>query len=405
MTGPGSFINMLKKFAGESLYITSLEFKNIVTDSGVMLVFFGTILLYPILYPFTYSNEIVRDIPVAVVDMSHSYYSRQLIRMLDTTDSVKVVEHLTGMEEAQKEFYSGTINSIMLIPEDFEKKILRGEQTSVSAYCDTSYFMIYRQVFKGISLAAGTLAAGIEIRRLTGKGIPEKAAMRSREPVSIISFPLYNPAGGYAMYVMPAVFLVLLQQTLVMGIGILGGTAREKKAYHYLIPQGFDKKNIFPILTGKGTSYFLIYCLHCMYMFIILFRIFNYPQRGDTFTVIVVLSTYLSAVIAFAMAIASILPHRETAIPIVLVMSIPSLLTGGFSWPVEAMPSVIRILSLIVPSTSGVDAFLKVTQMNATLADVAIPLFRLFFLIILYSLCSLFILRHTAENHGHSPVI
>ena len=403
MKSLSEIILFLKHLARRSLFIMFLEFRNITSDLGVMLIFFGAIFVYPILYPLTYSREIVREIPVAVVDMNHSSYSRQLIRMLDATETVSVVQNLSGLQEARREFYNGSINGIMLIPQDFDKKILRGEQTSVSAYCDATYFLIYRQVFKGISMATGTLSAGIEIRRLTGKGMSEQAAMLSRDPVPIISYPLFNPAGGYATYVMPGVLLVILQQTLIMGIGLLGGTARERGAYHYLVPPGYEGRGVFALLLGKGSAYFLLYCMHSIYMFVILFRIFGYPNRGEFLVLAFFIFSYLSCIIALALALSALMNHRETAIATILVMTIPCILTTGFSWPTESTPMAIRFMASFLPSTHGVDAFLKITQMGASFSDVSGQLLNLWGLMILYSLCAIFILWRILETLRNSP--
>ena len=398
-------IGFFERLYDDISFVARIEFKNIFNDKGVMAVFFGAMLLYPLLYAYTYSKEVVKEIPVAVVDQSHSAMSRQLIRMLNQTEQVKVVEHLTGLEEAEKEFYYGRIRGIMLIPSDFEKKILRGEQTTVSAYCDASYFMLYKQVYKGVVLAAGTMSAGVEIKRLEAKGLSESAAKNFRDPVPCINYPLFSPAGGYASYAMPAIFLVLLQQTLMMGIGILGGTALERGSYRYLISKEIHSRGVLAILIGKLTPYFVLYSIHGIYLFGILFKIFGYSQRGNIISLAYFLFTYLLSVMAMGFAITPFFKHRETAIATIMSMSLPFVLSARFSWPSESIPAVIKFLAAFVPSTSGISGFLKITQMGASIQGVRGDLATLWGLVALYGTFSMIMIWRILGHHRRRPML
>ncbi len=55
-------------------------------------------------------------------------------------------------------------------------------------------------------------------------------ALAARDPLPVVDRPLYNPAEGYASYIVPSILVLILQQTLLIGIGLLGGTAREQGA-------------------------------------------------------------------------------------------------------------------------------------------------------------------------------
>jgi ABC-2 type transport system permease protein len=55
-------------------------------------------------------------------------------------------------------------------------------------------------------------------------------AMRARRPVGLGLQPLFNATSGYAIYVVPAVMVLILQQTLLIGVGMVGGARRERAA-------------------------------------------------------------------------------------------------------------------------------------------------------------------------------
>lgn len=397
-------IRYTAKLYEDSFAVAAHEFANILGDKAVLLIFFGAVIGYPILYSSAYKSEVTREVPVAVVDLSHSPSSRLIARMLDQTESVRVEGRLTGLEEAEAEFYAGKVNGIFLIPRDFEKNILRGEQSDVSVYCDASYFILYKQVLKAATQAAGTFSAGVELKRLAAKGMSPSAARAFRDPVPVISVPLFNPSGGYATYAMPSIFMIVLQQTLLMGIGILGGTARERTASRYIVPSEIHSRGIAAILIGKVSPYFILYTINGVYMFGILFHLFNYPARGGFFALGYFLFVYLLAVISMGFAFAPLFRRRETAIVAFMGISLPAVMTAGFSWPVESIPAPIRFISWFIPSTNGVTGFLKISQMGASLDDVKGDLMSLWALVFLYGGFSLLVLRlYLRHQKGASP--
>lgn len=361
------------------------EYKNIFTDAGVMLIFFGAIIIYPIFYPIPYSDEVLKDVPIAVVDLNHSQLSRKLIRMIDANEFVNVSEESASMAEAKEHFYSGEVNGVVLIPADFSQKILLGEQAEVIAYTDASYFLFYRQTLTGILQSTATMSAGIEIQRMTAKGVTTEQAMAARDPLPLISNPLFNRSGGYATFVVPAVLILILQQTLLIGIGMLGGTAREKNSNHFLVA-GINSKSGIRIILGKTGAYFSLYLIHAIYYFGILFRYYDFPQRADLWQLILFNVPFLLSVIFIGIAISSLFRNREISMMILLFTSIPMIFLSGFSWPPEAIPSWLRIISFTLPSTAGIDGFLKLNIIGASFSDVISNWMLLWALVITYFL-------------------
>lgn len=373
------------------------EYKNIFADWGVLLIFFGAILIYPFFYPIPYSNEVLKDVPIAVVDLNRSQLSRNLIRMTDANEFVNVYSKPLTLAEAKKQFFNGKIYGVLLIPDDFSKKILSKEQAQVVIYTDASYFLFYRQVSTGIFHSTGTMSAGIEIQRMLAKGYTADQAIAVRDPLPLIAYPLYNRSGGYATFVVPAILIIILQQTLLIGIGMLGGTAREKSSKHYLLSDLKSKRGL-KIVLGKTGAYFSIYMIHALYFFGVLFRIHQFPQRAELWQLLVFIVPFILSVIFLGIALAGLFRNREISIMVLLSTSVPALFLSGFSWPPEAIPAVMRYFSYLLPSTAGVDGFLKMNLMGASLGEVLFQWFLMWGLVLIYfilSVCSV----HRLQNH------
>ena len=127
-------------------YIWWLEMKNTFKDEGVLIFFVLVPLGYPLLYSWIYNNEVVRDVPVAVVDQSHSSLSRELLQRIDGTPDVRVAYYCNNLPEAERLVGKQAVNGIILIPENFEEKIGRGEQAHLSVYCDMSLMLTYKAI-------------------------------------------------------------------------------------------------------------------------------------------------------------------------------------------------------------------------------------------------------------------
>ncbi len=351
------------------------------------MIFFGAIIIYPIVYPLPYTKEVLKKVPVAVVDMDQSQMSRRLIRMMDAHEMLRVAARPPSMEEAQELFYEGTINGFIVIPKDFSKEIVRGRQAVVSAYCDASYFLLYRQVLTGVIYSVGTTSAGIDIRRAMAKGSPLGQAMKAREPLPVLSIPLFNPGGGYATYAVPPVLLLILQQTLLIGIGMMQGTARESKGGRARSGTPAHPGNGGPLslILGKAMAYLTIYLFHAVYIVVILFRLYRFPQRGNFVDVIFFFLPFLLSIIFLGFAASAFFKERETSMIVLLCTSIPAVFLAGFSWPAEAIPRWLRALSFLLPTTAGIDGFLKINNMGASLSDVS------FQWCLLWALCAVYL--------------
>ncbi len=349
------------------------EYKNIIKDLGVLALFFGVQIFYPIVYPIPFydGHSNVRELPVAIIDNDRTVLSRTFFKMLDANENVTIKFNSASLQDAKEKFLRGEINGIIIVPKNFSNDIYGNRQTSVSVYCDASYFYLYKQVLIGVQEVSGYMSAGIQIKRLKSKGLSESAAMAARDPLPLISYPLYNPSGSYSAYIIPVVLILILQQTLLIGVGAMGGSAYERGKYHYLAPALEQKGGTAAVVLGKAGAYLSLFFFHALYFFGIVFKFHDLPMKGNIFTLMVFIVPFLIAVIFLAIAMSTIFKTREMSILLLLFTALPFVLLSGFSWPLIAMPKWLSTLALLLPSTPGIDGILKITARGASLNEVA----------------------------------
>ena len=383
------FLNFRKNItSGLDLTWFSLvdELKTIFSDSGAMLILFFAVFSYPLVYSIAYKNNVVRDIPVTIVDLDKTSVSRQMTRMFGATKELSVSQEVGSLQEAKQLFWDGNSKGIILIPEGFEKNLSRGFQTSVSVYCDASYFLIYKETLGGVIQAAGTLSAGVEIKRLLASGSSEEQALQQRDPMPAKFFSLYNPAGSYGSSIMPGMILIILQQTLLIGIGMIGGAGKERRNNQEIKPGVRVRQGMFSVVFGKGLAYFLIYIPNIAFTLVYLSKWFGFPDKGSFSEVCILLVPYLFSVIFLGLMISMLFRRREHSIMALVFFSPIVLFLSGLSWPTTAIPPLLRQLAQIFPSTTMIPAYLRVRTMGVPIRDVKSELLFLVGQMIVYFL-------------------
>ena len=371
------------------IYIMLDEYRIILKDSGLAVVFHGATLIYPILYSSIYRNETIHEMPIAVIDESRSTRSRELARRLDATPDLKVAYQLNNLEEAKEPFYKQKIHGVVYIPKEYSQKIHRNEQATVSIYCDMSSFLYYRTMMLGANL--GILEAGkdIKIERMNAAGITGRSAEISAAPFHYEKNILFNETMGFASFLLPAVLVLIIHQTLFFGITMLTGSLREEKLAT-IEPQLRQKGKFFPVIFGKTLCYFTIYIVVCSYILLAVPRIFQLPHMGNPLDIIRFFTPFLLSVIFFSMLISVFIRNRETAMIIFPFFSVILLFLSGISWPQSNMPWLWKTFGMIFPSTFGIQGYIKINSMGAALDQVQFEYIALWIQTAVYFLATLF---------------
>ena len=346
------------------------EFRTIFKDGGVMLILIFALIIYATAYSLAYGSQVLRNVPIGVVDECRTPTSRSLIETFNAGPNTYVAYNPTSMEEAKDLFFKRKIYGVVYIPSDYEEKLLGGLQANVAIYADASYFLMYRQVFQEVVTSIGATGAMVEFQRLIAKGANLPQAQATTQPVIYQSHNLFNPYLGYGTFVMPAIIMVIIQQTMLIGIGMIGGTWREFGLYRKLIPANCKHMYTLPIVLGKALVYISIYAVTLLYIMTVHYKLFHYPSNGSTEAVVGLLVPYLLACIMLGIAISTLFRYREQSLLLLFWTSIPILLLSGASFPREAIPEWLYTLGQVFPSSSGVNAFIRIRTMGASLRDV-----------------------------------
>lgn len=350
-------------------YIWKLEFRTTFRDQGVLIFFVLVPLVYPLIYSFIYTNETIREVPTVVVDNSRSSLSREYLRKVDASPETSIVAHCADMEEAKLMLKERKAYGIICIPAHFSDDIAQGKQTQVSIYCDMSGLLYYKALLTANTNVSLAMNAAIKVERAGNTTARQDET--TAYPIEYEDVAIFNPTNGFAAFLIPAVLILIIQQTLLLGIGLSAGTAREHNRFRDLVPINRHYNGTLRIVMGKGLSYFMVYSLVAVYILCVVPRLFSLNQIAIPGVLTLFALPYLAACIFFAMTASIAIRNRETCMLLFVFTSVPLLFLSGISWPGAAMPAFWRYFSYIFPSTFGINGYVRINSMGATLNEVS----------------------------------
>lgn len=347
------------------------ELKLIFKDSGVMVIFFVGGLLYPVLYNLIYMNGTVDDMPVAVVDLSGGAYSRRYLQKVDATRECEILTYCTSLEEAKQLMQRQVVHGVILIPADFDTRIVRGEQGVISTYADMSSFLYYKCLTMGTSLTMLDEMHTIQTERYTAAGLDGQSAYQLVQPVLSDEQMPYNRPFSYTIFFISAALLLVIQQTMFYGGSLLAGTLREQNRSFASLPKQLQGLGVGRVVLGRGAAYLSVYLVTGTLIALLIPWLFRLPQHAFWGDVMVLLVFYILDCIFFTFTWSTLIWKRETVFVLFLSVSPICLFLTGFSWPTTAIPAFWQKVALLFPSTFGCRAFINLNTAGCTLQDIA----------------------------------
>ena len=371
------------------------EYYLVFHDAGVMLFFFFLTVAYPLVYTFIYNPEIVENIPIAVVDNSRSEESRKLTRMIDATQGIEVWDYATNMEEAHRMENNHEVYGILEIPSDYARRIGRQEQGVVTFYCEMSLLLRYRTCLT--ALTDVRLAAGADIRQQTLDMIGLPAQEMGGMPIESEALMLGDPTQGFASFIMPGVLVLILQQSMLLGITMLAAGIKERRRRN----GGIDPESIpaGPLTTiwGKTLCYITLYLPICVYVLDLVPIMFNLPHIGDFREMYLFIFPMLLATAFLGQTISVFVTERESSMLVIVFTSVVFLFISGLTWPRYAMNSLWTWVGDAIPATWGIEGFIRMNSNGSPLWEQSHPY------MMLWLLCAIYMVTAWLVTHFSTP--
>lgn len=313
-------------------------------------------LLSFLLFVLIFQTGVPRDMPVAVMNEDASDLSRKLVRMIDATPSVKIVQDITDPAEGERLMKEGKIDAFIILPKGMERSILRNEQATVAAFISGTNLTKNGLLDKDIRTTVMTFSSGIQIQLLMKAGLSEKEAYVQMMPVTFEKHVLFNPFTNYSFYLLPAflpmmmIVFILITTIFAIGVELKNGTAGQWMET--------ANGNVLAALWGKLLPYMGLHIVLWGVMNVIIYRYEQVPLNGSALFLFFAGLLFLFAYQSVGIVIIALLSNLRLALSLGGGYSVLAFTFSGLTFPFMAMDPLVKMFGKIFPFTYYMEIFL-----------------------------------------------
>lgn len=344
------------------------ELKIVISDHSILL----TVIIAPLLYAFflgsIYLNKDIDQIRFAVVDYDNSNTSRKLTRLLSASQKIDLVGYIEDYEDGVHRLMNLEIQGFIIFNDGFEKELMKMEGANLALYLNTTRFLPSNDLNMAVNEVMLTVGSGIRLKYYEVKGIDSQKAMQLINPVIASVKPIYNSTNSYGGYLLPGLFFLILQQTLLIGLGESVSRDNERgilSSVLSLTPMG-----VLNYIQGKIAYYMFLYLAYLVIFTAVIFPFFGLPVAGSIISIFILSMVFLVTIMLLTMLVGTFVKSQVRMMEILAFTSYPFFLLSGYSWPISSMPQPIQWLAAIVPTTPIMEAMKRLYVMGGNWNDV-----------------------------------
>lgn len=360
-------LNNIKAGLADISSIIRTEFKTIAGSFAIVLVLMGGIFMYGLLYNYMYAPDLVRNVPVVVVDNSKTALSREYIRLLNATPQVDVIATGEDNVQAKELMKMDEAAGILYLPYDFTDRVSRGDESVFIMYETTSAFLYYLAMQEASASSMLALNDRFRPEMLVFLPSEDAAQLASVQPINVAGTALYNYTEGYGTYLIPAVLIVIMFQTLLMVIGMVSGDERQFRSLRNYPP---SLGQAMRLVAGKTFVYMLLYAVFSLFLLGLIPLIFDLPDIGNVWNIIMLLIPFLMATSFFGLTTSLFFTDSDAPLLMIAFFSVGLIFLSGVSYPLELMPWYWKLSHYLIPAAPATLAYVKLNSMGASMAGI-----------------------------------
>ena len=352
------------------------EFWHIFRDQRTMLVLLGMPIAQIIIFGFAITTE-VRNVPISIVDYSHSSLSRNLINHLGHNPYFNIISINKGDETPSNIFENTNSDILLVIDENLNRDIVRYGKGNIQAIVDASDPNVALTEISYLSQAIQNNQSSIIQTKSNAKpfGITPNIHM------------LYNPQMKSTYNFVPGVMGVIFMLICAMMTSVSIVREKETGTMELLLS---TPVNPLAIIFSKAIPYLALSLVNLLTILMLSTFVLHVPIAGSLFLLVALSILYICVCLALGLLISSIAQSQLVAMLVsgVLLM-MPALLLSGMIFPIENMPDILRYISSIIPARWYIFAVKKVMIEGSSVLYIARELAILSIMLVIFATLSI----------------
>jgi ABC-2 type transport system permease protein len=376
--------------------IIKREIDWIINDLDLIAMLLAAPLFYSFFYGTMYINKIETEVPVAVYDEDRSYDSYQFIKDLNANALINVKFNINNPDEIKDKLINEDVQGVIYIPKNFSSDLKYNRSVSVKAFLNTHRFLHSNDLNKAINEVALNKSEQIRIQYFNSKNFSNDQAKQLSTPLKDETRLLFNPSESYGDFLIPAILVLVFQQTLFMGLGQSMAKENELKKLNEL--KMLSASTPVYSLIGKAGFYLILYLSYALIFFSVHIAVFKIPFNGSYIAFLVMTLLLLISISSIAIIIGSFFTKKVHALILISFTTYPLFFFTGYSWPKFSMPFIAQMIGYLIPTTPYLQALNRILLMGAELRHIISEILNILLLTIIYFLLAVFILKRKLHS-------
>jgi ABC-2 type transport system permease protein len=323
------------------------EFVQMRRDRLTFAMMVGVPIIQLVLFGFAINSD-PKSLPTAVLSADNSIFARSFVRSMENSGYFRVVRQLTSEVDAERALALGQVQFVLTIPENFERKLVRGERPVLLLEADAT-----DPAATSNALAAlNTLNQTALSRDLAGSLAPLQNAA---PPYEVRVHRRYNPEGVTQYNIVPGLMGVILTMTMVMMTALAMTRERERGTMENLLATPVRPGEV---MAGKIIPYIIVGYVQVAIILLAAKLLFDVPFLGSVLLLSLVLVLFMAANLGIGFTFSTLAKNQMQAMQMTFFFFLPSILLSGFMFPFRGMPQWAQWLGEILPLTH----FLRVVR-------------------------------------------
>ncbi len=329
--------------------IAMKEFRQLSRDRPT----FGMVVMLPLIQLLLFGfaiNTNLRDLPVGLVDLSHTQTGRALVSDLTATQIVTFTQTYQTPKQAEDAIRRGQVHAVLVIPEDFGQR-LEDQRPIAQWVIDGSDSVVGNAL---LALQQMPFASGFESQPVARNNTFEMALF-------------FNPERRSAVNIVPGLVAIVLTMTMVMFTSAALVRERERGNLELLITTPVQSSEI---MIGKIVPYIFAGLIQAAIILGFGHLIFDVPINGQLDHLVIGIFAFISASLTLGLLLSTIAKTQMQAMQLTVFLLLPSILLSGFMFPYEGMPKAAQWIAEVLPATHFIRMVRAIVLRGATLEDI-----------------------------------
>ncbi|MBU1626701.1 ABC transporter permease [bacterium] len=315
--------------------IMKKEFIHIRRDPRSLLIIFLIPLIQMFLFGYAINMDL-KDIRIGVCDLSKTPFSRDLIRMIDSSKYFDIVTYFDNPTKTEELFVRRLVRGVIIIPDDFDRNLSKNKNANIGVIADGS----------------DANSASLVTNYLNGLFLSQSLASFSADnglTISIRSRVFFNPDMESAQFIVPGLVAIVL---IMVGALLTSVTIAREKETGTMEQILVSPIRPLEIILGKVVPYIFLAFIVAMTIIFVGHFWFKAPVNGSWVYLILFCLIYIFTSLAVGLLISTVAGTQQVAMMLALTATmLPSIMLSGFIFPIASMPKILQIVSNVVPAT------------------------------------------------------